>query len=68
MAKQGISTCSMLNDDACAVARYEAKVTLAPSAGPTGGAGFALPAWSANLIKPVTAKSLNVNTDCLDVC
>ena len=28
---------------------------LAPSAGPTGGAGFALPACNASLIMPVTA-------------
>lgn len=30
-------------------------ITLAPSAGPTGGAGLALPACSASLIRPVTA-------------
>lgn len=31
--------------------------TLAPRAGPTGGAGLALPACSANLISPVTVGS-----------
>eukprot|EP00955_Chlamydomonas_euryale_P046867 353522-Chlamydomonas_euryale.AAC.6 len=30
-------------------------ITLAPRAGPTGGAGFALPAVRASLIFPVTA-------------
>ena len=33
----------------------EFKLTLEPRAGPTGGAGLALPAFSASLIIPTTA-------------
>lgn len=31
--------------------------TFEPSAGPTGGAGLALPAWSASLMYPTTAQT-----------
>lgn len=53
-----------LHDAACKQAVQHIRVglqitadfsTLAPRAGPTGGAGLALPAWSASLIRPVTA-------------
>ena len=36
------------------------RATFAPKAGPTGGAGFALPASNASLMMPVTAKSEDV--------
>jgi hypothetical protein len=43
--------------------------TLEPRAGPTGGAGFALPAGSASLIMPVTATGRVGKRDtCLRVC
>ena len=40
-----------------AEATRSTRPTLAPSAGPTGGAGFALPAGNASLISPATAST-----------
>lgn len=41
--------------------QVEYNCTFAPRAGPTGGAGFALPACSASLIIPVTASEASMN-------